>query len=94
MLTFPLIEFVSGIASAPRSPLSVVHFSCLSLHDPAGIARGWLLSAEAVLNMDFVSGNVSTCSSKCSNVLLAKRKMGQAYVRSENNCLVDCFSEK
>lgn len=54
----------------------------------------WLLSAEAVLDVNFISGNVSTCSSKCSNVLLAKRKRGQAYVKSENNCLVDYFSEK
>lgn len=56
--------------------------------------EGWLLSAGAVLDMDFASGSVSTCSSKYSNVLLARRKRGQAYVKSENNCPVDYFSEK
>lgn len=57
-------------------------------------AGGWLLSAEAVLDVDFAGRGVGACSSKYSNVLLARRKRGQAYVKSENNCLVDYFSEK
>lgn len=55
---------------------------------------GWLLGAEAVLDVNFASRSVGACSSKYSNVLLARRKRGQAYVKSENNCLVDYFSEK